>query len=64
MFKKYSRQFSAFIKINHKMKTNFVRPEGPKAQDNKTGFDYMIFILIFVEICLQYDAIHDFSVWL
>ena len=24
----------------------------------------MIFILIFVENCLYYDAIHDFSVWL
>ena len=35
-----------------------------KAQANKTGIDFMIFILIFVENCLQYDAIHDFSVWL
>ena len=23
----------------------------------------MIYILIFVENCLSYDAIHDFSVW-
>ena len=23
----------------------------------------MIFILMFVENCLQYDAIHDFTVW-
>ena len=30
---------------------------------NKTGTHFMIFILIFVENCLQFDAIHDFSVW-
>ena len=26
--------------------------------------DFMIFILIFVENCLWFDSIHDFSVWL
>ncbi len=26
--------------------------------------DFMIFILIFVENCLYFDAIHDSSVWL
>ena len=36
----------------------------PKAWAYKTGIDFMIFILIFVENCLLYDAIHDFSVWL
>ncbi len=25
---------------------------------------FMIFILILVKNCLQFDAIHDFSVWL
>ena len=36
----------------------------PKARDNKTGFYIMIFILIFVENWIQYDTIHDLSVWL
>ena len=45
------------------IKTNFVRFEGPKARANKTG-NKMIFILIFVENWLKYDAIHYFSVWL
>ena len=32
---------------------------------NKTGINLMIFfILFFVENCLLYDTIHDFSVWL
>ena len=35
-----------------------------KARDNKAGIGFIIFILIFVENCLKYDAIHDFSVWL
>ena len=36
-----------------------------EAEVNKTSFDFMILILIFVENCLQYDAIHDFfSEWL
>jgi len=30
----------------------------------KTGINFMIFILIFVENCLQFDAIQDFSFWL
>ena len=33
--------------------------EGPKARANKSGIDFMIFILIFVENCLKYDAIHE-----
>ncbi len=31
---------------------------------SKTGIDFMNFSLLFVENCLQLDAIHDFSVWL
>ena len=44
------------------MKTNnsFVSTEGPKARANKICINQMIFILIFVKNCLQYDAIHDF----
>ena len=30
----------------------------------KTGFKNMIFFLEFMEICLLYDATHDFSIWL
>ena len=39
-------------------------PEGPKARTNKTSINFMILILIFVENCLYYDAIHEFSVYL
>ena len=49
---------------NFKIKTSFVSTEGPKAQDNKTGINLMIFILIFVDNRLQYDDIHNFSVCL
>ncbi len=49
---------------NFKIKTSFVSREGPKARADKTGINFMIFILIFVENCLYFDAIHDFSVWL
>ncbi len=41
----------------------FVSPDGPKAQANKTGINLVIFILIFVENCLIFDVIYDFSVW-
>ena len=47
---------------NYKNKTSFISSEGPKAK--KTGINIMIFILIFVENCLEFDAIHDISVWL
>ncbi len=30
----------------------------------KTGINFMNFILIFVENCVLFDDIHDFSVWL
>ena len=34
---------------NYKIKTSFVDIEEPKDRANKTGNDFMIFILIFVE---------------
>ena len=37
---------------------------GAKGTGNKTGFNFMIFILIFIEYCLQYNAKHDFPVWI
>ena len=59
----YYRQLSAgIIRKKDKIKTIFVSPEVPKDKANKTGIDIMIFILIFMENCLYYDAIHDFSV--
>ena len=36
----------------------------PKAQANKTDFNIMIVLFIFVENLILYDIIHDFSVWL
>ena len=48
----------------YKIKNSFESPERPRTRVNKTGINFMIFILILVENCLQYDAIHDFSVWL
>ena len=35
-----------------------------KARANKTCINFIIFILIFVENCLNYDALHYFSEWL
>ena len=46
---------------NSKIKTSLVSPEGPKALITKL---LSILFLLFVENCLQYNAIHDFSVWL
>ena len=47
----YYRQFFAEIKRkNYKIKTSFIIPERPKTKANKTGINFMIFILIFVEI--------------
>ncbi len=34
---------------NFKIKTSFVSREGPKARADKTGINFMIFVLIFVE---------------
>ena len=47
----------------YKMKTSFVRPDRPKARDNKTGINFMITIKIFVGNCVQYVTIHDILVW-
>ncbi len=49
---------------NYTIETNFVSHEGTKARAEKTGINFMIFILIFVENCLQFDAVHNFSVCL
>ena len=49
---------------NYKIRTSFVSRKEPKALGNKTGINFMIFTLIFVEKCLQDDSIHDFSLWL
>ena len=47
------RQLSTDIKMkNDKIKFSFVKPEGPNAQDNKTGINFMIYISISVENCL------------
>ena len=43
----------------YKIKTSFVSPKWLKARAKK-GINFVIFILIFVENCLQYDAMHDF----
>ncbi len=61
----FYRRLSADIKMkNFKIKTSFLSLEGLKAQAKKTGINFMIFILIFAENCLKFDALHDFSVWL
>ena len=49
----YHRQLSVDIKMkNHNIKTSFVSHEGPNARANKTGINFMNFILTFVENCL------------
>ena len=53
----FTRQFSA------DMKKKYISLK-PKDWANKTDINFMIFISIFVENYLQYDAIHDFSVWM
>ncbi len=35
-----------------------------KAQNNKTEINFIIFILLFVEICLQYDTKYDFDFYI
>ena len=35
---------------NYKIKPSFVSTKGAKCRSNKTGIDFMIFILIFVEL--------------
>ena len=42
---------SAFININkYKIKTSFISPKGPNPRAIKTVINFMIFILIFLEI--------------
>ena len=58
------RQLSADIKRkNYKIKTSFVSSKGLKAWASKTGIKFRIFFLIFVESCLKYNTIHNFTVW-
>ena len=45
---------------NYMIKTRFASLARPKDQANKPGINLMICILICVENCLLYDAIHDF----
>ena len=61
MFEKYYRQLSADNKLkNYNINSNFDSLDGPKSQANKAGINLMIFILIFVENCLYWGAMHDF----
>ena len=34
-----------------------------KARANRTGINFIIYVLISVQNYLQFDAVHDFSVW-
>ena len=45
-----------------RLKSVLLSLKGLKARSNKTGFNIMVFILIFLENCLSYGGIHDFSV--
>ncbi len=49
---------------NYKNETSFVFPVGLKFLVNKTDINIMIFTLIFVDNCLQFDAKNDFSVYM
>ena len=61
----YYSQFSADSKSeNHMINPHFVSHTRPKAHNNKTAINFMIFISITVGNCLLYVAILDFSVWL
>ncbi len=60
----YYRQLSADIKMKkYKIQTSFACQEGPEARTNKTGIDFIIFILLLVENYPLNNVIHDFSVW-
>ena len=53
------------IKIQNCMiKISFVSPKEPNVLANKTGINFRIFMSLFMENCLKFDAIHAFSVWL
>ena len=46
------------------MKIFKIDPEGSKDRANKTDIKLIIFILIFAESLILYDAKHNFSLWL
>ena len=50
-------------KKDWKINSSFDGPEATKVGASKTGINFMISILLFVENCLWYDTIHGFSVW-
>ena len=56
--------FYKYQNNNHKIDTSFVSPVLRSCGVNKSGINSMILIFIFIENCLWFDAIHDFSVWL
>ena len=56
--------FRGYVNERIMTKISFASPEGPKARAFKTGINFIIFIFIFVENCLQYEAIYNFLVWL
>ena len=63
----YYRQHSADSKFkNEKIYSGFVNPEGPKSRANKSGIDIMFFFSFSYsyKICLDYDTLHIFPVWL
>ena len=47
---------------NYKIKTRFVRPEGPKVRANKKGINFMICPFIIPGKLSVIQHIHDFSV--
>ena len=59
-----SRSRGGGLTLTKPLRVNCYSSEVPKARTYKTGICFIIFYFIFVENCLYYDAIHDFSVWL
>ncbi len=60
-----NRQLFADITMkNYKIKTSCVSPEGLEARSKKNVINFMTFNLVFVENCLLFNAMQDFSVWL
>ena len=50
---------------NYKIKTSLVSPDGLIARANKYGIDFIIYILLFIEIIVCNTMIYMiFSVWL
>ena len=48
------------VSLSHSITDSF--PRIMKAQANKTGNNFMLFILLCVENCRDHDSKHDFSV--